>query len=118
MESKVNPILQLTSGGRRVNGAGPITNWRPGEVSTVFTFIIVQSQLAAPGANPPVVLAIATGASKRFRPADAQWTARGRVAAGERPLLPGPAVAYARAWIEYTGGWLEPYDWDVHIVLQ
>ena len=118
MESKVNPILQLTNNGRRVNGAGPLSNWKQGELSAVLTFVIVQSQLAPPAANPPVELAIATGSSKRFRPADPQWTARGRVAATERPLQPGPAVAYARAWIEWAGGWLQPYDWTVHVVLQ
>jgi len=117
MESKVDPILQLTNGGHQVKGSGPITIWNlPYEVSAVFTFVILQSQ--ATGGNPPVELAMATGASKRFRPADVQWAAKGRVKATERPLQAGPAVAYVRAWIEYAGGWLKPYDWEVFVVLQ
>jgi hypothetical protein len=50
-------------------------------------------------------------------PPAASWTATGKVENGQPPLQAGPAVVYARAWIEAVGGWLEPYDWEVHVVL-
>ena len=117
MESKVNPILKLTNGGHTVKGAGPITNWNPAyEVSAVFGFVVVQAQ--ATGATS-TQLAMATGAAqKRYKPSDTSWTAIGKVPGTDTPLKAGAAVVYARAWIEYIDGELEPYDWEVHVVLQ
>ena len=42
MESKVNPILKLTKGGRTVEGNGPIVKWKKVELSAMVTFVIVQ----------------------------------------------------------------------------
>jgi hypothetical protein len=117
MESKVNPILKLTNNGHTVKGAGPITNWDPAyEVSAVFGFAVVQAQ---PTGATSAQLAIATGAApKRYKPSDTNWSAMGKVPAGDPALQTGAAVVYARAWIEYIDGELEPYDWEVHVVLQ
>jgi hypothetical protein len=114
MESKVNPILKLADAGRTVKGAGPIVKWEAYEVSAVFTFVVVQAQAAGAATQ----LALAAGASKRFRPTDSAWNAAGKVQGTGPALQPGPAVVYARAWIETTASYVEPYDWEVHVVLQ
>jgi hypothetical protein len=119
MESKVNPILKLTNAGRGVEGSGPIDKWKKLELSAMVTFVIVQPQPT--GKQPPaqpVQLVIAAGASDRFKNGTANWWAAGDVLPADPPLIPGAALAYARALIEYEGGVLEPYDWEVHVVLE
>jgi hypothetical protein len=117
MESKVDPILNLTAAGRQVSGSGPITKWKNREVRAMVTFVVVQPQPTGVAANPGR-LVVAAGASDWFPKGAANWWAAGGVLASDPPLVAGPAVAYARALIQYDANVLEPYDWEVFVVLQ
>ena len=117
MESKVDPILNLTAAGRQVSGSGPITKWKNREVRAMVTFVVVQPQPTGVAANP-VRLVDAAGASDWFPKGAANWWATGAVLASDPPLVPGPAIAYARALIQYDANTLQPYDWQVFVVLQ
>jgi hypothetical protein len=114
MESRVNPILKLSTDGKKVSGGGPIEDWVEYEVGAIVTVIIVQPQQPKP---ETMELAVASG-STGWIPRDAKsWAATARVR-GTIPLEEGAAVAYAHGMIEYAPGLLQPYDWTVHVVLE
>jgi len=84
MESKVDPILNLTAAGRQVSGSGPITKWKNREVRAMVTFVVVQPQPTSVAANP-VRLVVAAGASDWFPKGAANWWAAGGVLASDPP---------------------------------
>jgi hypothetical protein len=114
MESKVDPILNLTNAGQKVAGSGPIEDWDTYEIGAIVTVIIVQPQEPTPGT---MQLAIASGSTGWIANGATNWTATAKVR-GALALQPGAAVAYAHGMIEYGPGLLQPYDWTVLVVLK
>ena len=125
MESRVDSPLMLTSGGNTVKGRGPVVSWDIGELSAIVSVVIAQAQT---GANGATKLALAAGVTQRFTnpsapnawvpPPNKTWSAMAKVAGNGTAFVPGAAVAYAHALVENVAGELEPYDWEVHVVLQ
>ena len=115
--------LILSSDRRSGTVTGPITEWDADEVSAIASVVLVQA-VSAHG----IVLAGGTAARVENPTPNVQWLsppspaeAWSGVATVTRPvatLEPGSAVAYVHALIENAAGAIEPYYWNVHVILQ
>lgn len=112
MGPKINRLLKLKNGGKKVKVVGPVGGWDPGIDRATFWVVVTQVQ----GDK----FVVATGDSdETYKPPDANWDADAEVDSrwgGE--FIAGPAFAWAVASFRTNGGNYVSFQWEVDVQLE